>query len=164
MQLALGRKGDYSVRAMIELARHYERGRRKARQIAGAMDIPERYLPQLLAPFVRDGLVTATAGPDGGYALAVTPASISLLEVIERAEGPLESPVCVLQGGPCDWEQICPVHDSWVRGRIVLARELAATTFADLAQADEAIERGDMPQPRTPPHLELVPRLGKREG
>lgn len=50
MQIALGRKGDYSVRAMIDLARHYGDGRRKARQIARTMDIPERYLPQLLAP------------------------------------------------------------------------------------------------------------------
>jgi Rrf2 family iron-sulfur cluster assembly transcriptional regulator len=127
------------------------------------MDIPERYLPQLLAPFVRDGLVTATAGPDGGYALAVAPGSISLLDVIERAEGPLESPVCVLQGGPCDWEQICPVHDSWVRGRVALARELEATSFAELARADEAIQRGDTPQPRTAPHLQPVARLGTRE-
>src|SRR3990172_10072995 len=67
MQIALGRKGDYAVRAVLELARHYGAGRRKAREIAAEMDIPHRYLQQILNTFVRSDLLTAAAGPDGGY-------------------------------------------------------------------------------------------------
>lgn len=163
MRVALDRKGDYSVRAMIDLARHYDGRRRKAREIARTMDIPERYLPQLLAPLVRQGLVVATAGPDGGYALTVAPSSISLLRVIEVAEGSLESPECVLQGGPCDWGHLCPVHDAWGRARVALARELDATTFADLARADEAIERGETLLPSVSPHPVTVERRGRRD-
>ncbi len=163
MQIALGRKGDYSVRAMIDLARHYGQGRRKAREIARTMDIPERYLPQLLAPFVRQGLLIATAGPEGGYALAVLPASITLLDVIETAEGALESPECVLRGGPCDWGQICPMHDPWVRARAALSHELQSTTFADIASADAAIERGERTAPSGPVHPVAVIRRGTRE-
>lgn len=164
MQIALGRKGDYSVRAMIELARHYGGGRRKAREIARTMDIPERYLPQLLAPLVHAGLLTATAGPDGGYALAIPPDAISLLQVIELAEGPLESPECVFQGGPCDWEGICPAHDAWVGGRAALARHLDLTTLADLATRDAAIERGDVTKPAVALHPITVKRRGVRDG
>ncbi|MFN8584738.1 MAG: Rrf2 family transcriptional regulator [Dehalococcoidia bacterium] len=163
MQIALGRKGDYSVRAMIDLARHYGDGRRKARQIARTMDIPERYLPQLLAPLVRGGLLTATAGPDGGYALALPPTAISLLQVIELAEGPLESPECVLRGGPCDWEGICPAHDAWVGGRAAVARHLELTTLAELAERDAAIERGDVAPPPVALHPISVPRQGLRD-
>ena len=65
MQVAMGRRGDYSVRAVLDLARHYEGGRRKARQIAVHQDIPRQYLPQILAPLVRAGLIDAVAGPDG---------------------------------------------------------------------------------------------------
>jgi len=86
MQVALGRRGDYSVRAMLALARAFGDGRRKARQIATTMDIPARYLSQIMAPLVRQHLVLATAGPDGGYELTRPPASITLLEVIEAAE------------------------------------------------------------------------------
>lgn len=164
MQIALGRKGDYSVRAMIDLARHYGEGRRKARQIARTMDIPERYLPQLLAPLVRGGLLTATAGPDGGYSLATPPESTSLLQVIEMAEGPLESPECVLGGGPCDWEEFCPVHDAWVGGRVAVARHLDLTTLADLAALDAAIERGEVTAPLETLHPISVPRRGLRDG
>jgi Rrf2 family protein len=163
MRIALDRKGDYSVRAMIDLARHYGDRRRKAREIARTMDIPERYLPQLLAPLVRQGLVVATAGPDGGYALTKPPSSISLLHVIEVAEGSLESPECVLQGGPCDWGHLCPVHDAWVRARVALARELDTTTLAELARADAAIEHGEIPTPRVSPHPVAVVRRGQRD-
>lgn len=163
MEIALERRGDYSVRAVIDLARHYGDGRRKAREIATVMDIPVRYLPQLLAPLVRRGLLVATAGPEGGYALARDPATISVLEVIEAAEGPLESPRCVLRGGPCDWDETCPLHETWSRARDALAAELARTSFADLAAADEAIEKRPA-RPRKSVHVEPVERLGVRDG
>ncbi|MHC4067293.1 MAG: RrF2 family transcriptional regulator, partial [Planctomycetota bacterium] len=69
MRVALGRKADYSVRAVLDLASHFGRGRRKAREIATVMDIPERYLGQILADLVRADLLSAVAGPDGGYSL-----------------------------------------------------------------------------------------------
>jgi len=53
MQASLGRKGDYSVRAVLDLARHHG-DRRKAREIAGEMDIPLRYLtPSILRQACR---------------------------------------------------------------------------------------------------------------
>ncbi len=162
MEIALERRGDYSVRAVIDLARHYGQGRRKAREIARVMDIPARYLPQLLAPLVHRGLLVATAGPDGGYALALDPASITVLEVIEAAEGPVESPRCVLRGGPCDWDETCPLHETWSRARDALAGELDRTTFAELATLDEAIENRPV-RARKSPHVEPVERLGVRD-
>jgi Rrf2 family protein len=163
VEIALDRRGDYSVRAVLDLASHYAEGRRKAREIAKVMDIPVRYLPQLLAPLVRGGLLLATAGPEGGYALARDPASVTVLEVIEAAEGPLESPRCVLRGGPCDWAETCPLHDAWTRARSALAAELHATTFAELAAADAALRRRPV-RNRATAHIEPVERRGTRDG
>ena len=163
MQLAVGRKGDYSVRAMLALARAYGDGRRKTRQIARLMDIPERYLPQIMAPLVRAGLVHATAGPDGGYELARAPRAITLLEVVETAEGPVAGDRCLLQGGPCDWEHICPVHDTWERAHVALTRELRRTTFDKLAASDRLLELGQFEVPDTPLHPHPVERRGQRE-
>lgn len=162
MQIALERRGDYSVRAVIDLARHHGEGRRKAREIATVMDIPVRYLPQLLGPLVHRGLLIATTGPEGGYALARDPASITVLEVIEAAEGPLESPRCALRGGPCDWDETCPLHETWGRAAGALAVELGRTTFAELAAMDEAIQNRPV-RPRKSAHLEPVERLGVRD-
>ncbi len=141
MQIALGRRGDYAVRALLCLARAHGQGRRKAREIAQDRDIPDRFLPQILAPFVRNGTLVAVAGPDGGYELARPPAEITLLEVVETAEGQTTSDHCTLRGGPCDWRNACAMHEPWKRAQDALARELGATTFADLAREDEATER-----------------------
>lgn len=163
MQIALGRRGDYSVRAMLVLARAFGDGRRKARQIAKTMDIPERYLPQIMAPLVRQHFVLATAGPDGGYELARPPAAITLLEVIEAAEGPLVRERCLLQGGPGDWEQMCPIHDVWARAYDALGHELRVSTFKQLAENDRLIEHGKFQMPTEPLHPVPVEHRGERE-
>ena len=152
MQASLGRKGDYSVRAVLDLARH-NGDRRKAREIASEMDIPHRYLTQILANLVQQGVLTAVAGPTGGYVLARPPEDITLLEVVEAAEGSIGLEQCVLRGGPCSWETSCPVHIPWARAQTALAEQLAATTFADIAEYAAELEAGTHELPAdTPPH------------
>lgn len=163
MQVVLGRKGDYSVRAMLYLARHAGEGRKKTREIASAMEIPGRYAPQILADLVAAGLLTATAGPDGGYELDRPSRVISLLEVVEAAEGPIRLERCVLRGGSCDWSNVCPVHEAWSRAQEGLVTELAATSFSDLVQIDEQISAGTYSVPAdTPVHPHRTRRGGKR--
>ncbi len=161
MRVALGRKGDYSVRAILHLARHYGRGRLKAREIAAEMEIPRNYVPQILADLVKQGLLTATAGPAGGYELTRDPGSISLLEVVEGAEGPVRSELCLLRGGPCDWEDVCPLHEAWGAAETALASQLAETDFAALASIDQQIETGRYRTPASAP-AHRRPRHGRR--
>ena len=163
MQASLGRKGDYSVRAVLDLARHGGE-RRKAREIAGEMDIPHRYLTQILANLVQHGLLSAVAGPTGGYTLARPAEEISLLQVVEAAEGPIALEQCVLRGGPCTWEESCPIHIPWARAQNALAVQLAATSFGDLAKSATEIEAGTHGLPEdTPPHPVATPRRLKGE-
>jgi Rrf2 family protein len=141
MQVQLGQRGDYAVRAVLHLARAGER--RRARDIAAAMSIPETYLPQILGALIRQGIVTSVAGPGGGYALARDPADVSLLDVVEAAEGPVRSGTCMLRGGPCYWDgRRCAVHDSWAQAQDSLAGSLAGVTFETLARRDAELEAG----------------------
>ena len=140
MQVTLGSKGDYSVRSVLDLARAYGRGRRKAREIAAAMDIPQKYVAQVLSDLIKEGLVTSTAGPGGGYELTRPPAEVTLLEVVEAAEGEIRNPTCILRGGPCHWDIGCAVHGAWSGAQDAFKERLRATTFADLAAVDEELE------------------------
>lgn len=124
---------------MLYLARHPGRVRR--REISEAMDIPDKYLPQILGALVRAGIARSTVGRLGGYELARSPDRISLREVVETAEGPIRSPKCVLRSGPCYWAQKCAVHDAWAAAEDALSQRLSATTFANLARADWEIEQ-----------------------
>ena len=142
MHMPLGRRGDHAVRASIDLARHRDSGPRKAREIATSMDIPLGSLKQVLADLVGHGVLTSTAGPRGGYRLAKSPEEVTLLSIIEGAEGHFVLDQCVLRGGPCDWTEACPIHDTWSNAQRAFADLVAATNLADLAHIDHNIESG----------------------
>jgi Rrf2 family protein len=139
LQVVLGSRGDYSVRAVLYLARHP--GRQRRRDISAAMDVPDKYLPQILAALVGGGIARSTVGRAGGYELARPPARISLREVIEVAEGPIRSDKCLLRSGPCYWAEKCAFHNAWTAAGVALSDQLGATTFADLARTDWEIEQ-----------------------
>jgi Rrf2 family transcriptional regulator, iron-sulfur cluster assembly transcription factor len=139
MELSLGKRADYTVRAMVDLARHHGTGRRKTAEIAEEMGIPVSYLPQLLAQLVRAGLVASVAGRKGGYVLARPPEEISLLDAIEVADGPMVALVCVLRGGPCRWDDFCAIHEPWARAQQAFRDSLATTTFAEVAVIDATL-------------------------
>ncbi|MEO8084816.1 MAG: Rrf2 family transcriptional regulator [Ardenticatenales bacterium] len=134
MQISLSKRGDYAVRAVLDLARHAGDGRRKTREIAAAMNIPAGYLSQILAALVQSGLAVATAGREGGYQLARPAESISLLDVIQAMDGPIGVRECLLRGIPCGVDGHCAVHDAWSRAQDALNAELASTGFAELAR------------------------------
>lgn len=141
MQISLGSKGDYAVRAVLDLARAHGKARRKAREISERMDIPHKYLPQVLGDLIRGGLVESVAGPDGGYSLARPPGEVSLLDVVEAAEGPVRNRKCLMRGGPCHWDDACSLHDAWAEAQEKMVAQLAKTNFAQLARRDAALEK-----------------------
>ncbi len=143
MRLELGRRADYAIRAAVDLARHAaDGGRRKARDIAEAMEIPSSYVPQILAELVRAGLVSSEAGRSGGYVLARPPEQISLLDVVQSVDGEMVSTVCVLRGGPCRWDDMCAVHVPWARAQQAMLVSLGETSLGDLVEIDAALEGG----------------------
>ena len=133
MRLELGRRADYGIRAIVDLARYaHHPQRRTTRVIAEAMDIPVGYLPQILAELVRAELAISVPGRDGGYHLARDPHDIDLLEVLQAVDGEPRSTVCVLRGGPCRWDDRCAVHDPWSRAQEAMLQTLSSTTLADV--------------------------------
>ena len=53
--------------------------------------MPERFLLQILRVLVTHGILKSTRGVEGGYSLSRPPEDISLLDVIEAIDGPLET-------------------------------------------------------------------------
>ena len=53
--------------------------------------MPERFLLQILRNLVNHGILRSTRGVDGGYSLVRRPEEISLLDVIEAIDGPIDS-------------------------------------------------------------------------
>ena len=157
---SLTRRGDYTIRAVLALARSEER--QKAREIAAEMDIPLNYPPSDSGHARPASDAHLRCRAYGGYRLSRSPADVSLLEVVELAEGPIEARACALLGGPCDWEQVCPLHETWDQSTRLLRQHLAGTDFAELAAIDELIEEGRYQIEDDPTHAVAVARRGVR--
>jgi Rrf2 family protein len=137
MDLTLTRTGDYATRAAIALADAWELGEsRTIAQIAEEMALPRTFTPQVLGLLQRAGLAEARAGRGGGYRLSRDPAEISVLDIVEAAEGSLKTQRCALRDGPCRWDASCAIHSTWVAVSEAVRGRLAATTLADLAAED----------------------------
>ncbi len=145
MDLTLSKRGDYVVRAAICLARTWDGSGAycKIREVADAMDLPRSYTPQLLGVLAKAGLAEAKAGRVGGYRLLRDPSEISVLEVIEAAEGYLISRRCPLRGGPCHWDDVCALHPTWARASEAIRSTLAVTSLAEVAAVDRKLAQGE---------------------
>lgn len=141
MDLTLSRKGDYAVRAAIALANVDGGEYLKIREVAAAMEIPVTFTPQVLSALAHAGLAEAKAGPRGGYRLTRSPSEITMLEIVEAAEGQLLSERCPLRGGPCRWEAVCAVHPTWVKASESIRATLANDSLAAVAEADRRLQR-----------------------
>lgn len=143
MDMTLSKRGDYVMRAAISLARAYEEGSyHKIREVVAETEVPQTFASQILADLVRAGLATSRAGREGGYRLSRDPSEVSVLEVIEASEGPLQAERCALGDGPCRWDAVCPLHETWSAATVALRELLSATTLAEVAARDVAIEEG----------------------
>ncbi len=137
--MRLSTKGDYGVRALIDLALYGGDGPVQRAEIARRQQIPESYLDHLLAQLRRDGFVRSTRGPGGGHELARPASDICLLHALESLEGSL-APLACLEDQADGHEHNVLCGQQWVWRDIYdeTRRRLTAVSIADLAERERA--------------------------
>lgn len=136
MKLEMSRKTDLALRAIRELNR-YDNALKGA-DLAELLGTTSAYLPHVMRPLVRRGWIESNPGPNGGYRLSEVPANITLYDLIDAVEGPIEEGRCVLRGQPCPAVDLCVLHEPWQRAREALFAELQRATLADVPTSKEA--------------------------
>ncbi len=87
--MKISQKGLYALQAMMTLARRYEQGAIKIRDIAAESDLPEKFLELILLELKNARMVDSVRGARGGYRLRRAPEEIPLSDVIRLVDGPL---------------------------------------------------------------------------
>ncbi len=131
--MQLTRAADYAVRIMIHLATLSPGARPSAKALAEAGEIPEQFVGKVLQALARFRLITAHRGMNGGFALAVPPEKVTLLDVVEAMEGPTHLNVCMEYGQGCTRKGRCPAHHVWVKAQEAMTGVLRSATIASLA-------------------------------
>ncbi len=88
--MRISAKGEYAIKAMLDLALHYDRGLIPIQEIAERQGIPQRYLEQVLLLLKRAGFLQSKRGSAGGYHLMRPPHDITVGAVLRAMEGSLE--------------------------------------------------------------------------
>lgn len=137
MWLQVSTKGEYGVRIMAHLARHYDERPRSLTDIAQAEMLPLAYLEQLVK-LLREAeppLVTSTRGAHGGYRLSRNPADITMGEILRILEGPIAPMICATEGEMteiCGFLASCRIKYLWAKVRDAVAHTIDTMTLAEL--------------------------------
>ena len=87
--MKLTTKSEYSILAMLYIARQPKDQYVKVDEIVAACDIPKKYLELLLMTLRQSRIIKTRRGSQGGYQLARPANQITLAEVIRLMDGAL---------------------------------------------------------------------------
>lgn len=130
--MQITRQADYAVRAVLHLAEIKNGGRAPTSKIASEEHIPPSFLAKIISQLSVAGIVQTSRGARGGVALARDPSEITLLEVVEAIDGPIQLNECVNDPKACPFGDQCKVHEIWCKAQADLVNKLEGTNFASL--------------------------------
>lgn len=124
----------YGARALLDLALHQGDGAVPLSVMADEQQIPERYLGKIVQELRRHGLIRSVRGAGGGYRLSRSPARVSLLDVWQALEGPINPVDCVQNPDGCPRLEQCVTRDVWARLGERMAAVLRDVTLQNLVE------------------------------
>ena len=140
--MKISSKGEYGLRALLDLAQRYGSLPIPSADIAARQQIPEAYLNQLLITLRKRGLVRSVRGPQGGHGLARPPTQITLAEAVLALEGGYslteDSDASIRPDAAVEADII---HEVWHQVEAAIGQVLESVTFDDLCQRKLAHER-----------------------
>lgn len=142
--MKISQKGLYALQAMMTLARRYEQGAIKIRDIAAESDLPEKFLELILLELKNARIVDSVRGARGGYQLRRDPSEIPLSDIIRLVDGPLApmGDAEQLRGLIDKDEDHRALYEVFLAVRDAAAKILENTTVADLVSGSRAKKAG----------------------
>lgn len=129
--MRLTTKGRFAVTAMIDLALREHAGPVALAGISGRQQISLSYLEQLFGKLRRGALVESVRGPGGGYRLGRAASDISVAEIIDAVDEPVDATQC--QGKEnCLDDRRCLTHDLWANLNARMVEYLDGVTLESL--------------------------------
>jgi len=135
--MQITRQADYALRAMLYLAQMEPNQRAATSHIAEEQRIPPSFLAKIISQLSIAGLIHTSRGARGGVSLARLPEEISILEVVEAIDGPIQLNECTDSATGCPFGEDCPLRPLWCDTQADLVNRLKKTSFAEFVRQPE---------------------------
>ena len=138
--MKLSKRGEYALRALIDLGIAAELGRPilQISELAAKEKLPIKFLEQIFTQLKAAGFVASKRGKLGGYSLARPMNKIKFGSVIRLIDGPLAPIACVSQIAyercTCPDEDHCGLRMLMLDVRTAIIKILDRYTLADIVE------------------------------
>jgi Rrf2 family protein len=145
--MKLTAKTRYGVRAMFDIAYHAGGLPAQIKDISQRQRVSVACLGQIFMELKKAGILGSKRGPKGGYFLLKEPGDITIYDILECTEGPVELVFCVGEDSNrdscdvprCEMKDQCVASPMWKEIGDNIADIFRRTTIADLCQKAEAM-------------------------
>lgn len=127
--IRFNRETDYSFRVILALAEAGSDARLPTSRIQKIMQIPPSFLHRIIASLAHSQLIKTFPGREGGVQLARPSTHISLLDVYEAVEGPIQLSACFSDKTDCPLDTPCPVQKCLRQVQKTIVNELSSIHF-----------------------------------
>ncbi len=145
----LSKKAQYSVLALVCLAKAYQKGPLLIRDISKSEQIPRKFLETILLELRKQGILGSKKGKGGGYFLIKDPKEVNLADIIRHFDGAIALMPCVTYKyyQPClhgKDEPTCGIRSIIKDVRDEMVRILKNTTLSDILAREEQLENSSI--------------------
>ena len=135
--MSVSQTAEYALRAVVWLAQRPGEPQ-TTQQLADGTQVSVSYLPKVLQPLGRAGILTSQRGVNGGYSLDRDPEALTVLEVVNCVDPIQRIKRCPLKlaghsGG------LCPLHRMLDSSVADLEQRFAETTIAALLREESGL-------------------------
>jgi len=144
--MKMSTKSRYGLRFMIDLATNGNaQDKVPLQQVAKRQAISEKYLWQIANRLKAAGLIRATVGPHGGYALAKSPLTITLRDILAVLEEDCTLVACVTTPTVCPRSNACASREVWKELDEKLVEVMKSITLSVMAAKEQAMAENSVP-------------------
>jgi len=169
--MKLSKKGEYALRALIDLGIAAAVGRRlvQVSELAENERLPIKFLEQIMQLLKDAGLVESVRGKFGGYKLARPAGKITIGQVVRLIDGPLAPIGCVSQTAyekcSCPDETHCGLRMVMLDVRNAISGILDRYSIADVVEVTlRKMRRDGVPLPYAQPRHPAPAGRGRAKG
>jgi Rrf2 family protein len=162
--MKLSKKGEYAIRALIDLGIAAEVGRDlvQVTELAEHEKLPVKFLEQIMMVLKEGGLIESQRGKFGGYRLAQPAGKIIIGYVVRMIDGPLAPIGCVSQTAyekcSCPDETHCGLRMLMLDVRNAITNILDRYSLADVVAVTlRKMRRDGVPLPYSEPRHAVHP-------